>query len=678
MKKSKLVWYVLIISSIATTTKAQTTIRKFIDKANMDESVSPRVNFYQYANGGWLKNNPIPPTETRWGSFNELVSSTNQVLKGILKEAADKNATYGSNNQLVGDFFASGMDSVEIENAGITPVHNLFSEIKTVNSTRDLLSEITSLHKSGIPVAFNFSVYQDDKNSSQVIVQLSQGGLGLPDRDYYTNLLDERYENLRTEYVKHMVNMFKIFGDDNKNAKKNAEAVMRLETSLAGASMTRVERRDPNKNYHKLNMMELQKIAPMTTWKDILSDYTGQEVKEVIVRQTEFFKEFDRQLVATPVNEWKAYLKWTVIRTAAPYLHSKAVDEHFNFYGKILTGQKVMKPRADRVSMVIDNAMGEVLGRMYVSRYFKPLAKSRMLDLIKNLTTTYEERINRLDWMSDATKQKALTKLHAFIRKIGYPDVWKDYSTVHISRTSYFGNVLECNRYDFNYMVNKLGKPVNKAEWGMSAPTINAYYNPMVNEIVFPAGILQSPFFDFNADDAVNYGGIGCVIGHEMTHGFDDQGRQYDAEGNLNDWWTKDDATRFKELAYRVVEQYNSYTVLKGSMNVNGQLTLGENLADLGGINIAFEAFKKTNQAKTGEQIDGFTPEQRFFLSWAQIWRSNITDEAQAQRIVTDPHSPGIYRCNGPVSNMPEFYEAFGIQKGDPMWKKPGEQVKVW
>ncbi|MCO4294585.1 M13 family metallopeptidase [Solitalea sp. MAHUQ-68] len=677
MKKRKFVWYVLIMSSIATVSQAQTSSRKFIDRANMDESVSPRENFYQYANGGWLKNNPIPLTETRWGSFNELISNTNQILKGILKEAADKNATYGSNSQLVGDFFASGMDSLEIESAGVSPTNSLFSDIKSINTTKDLLNEITSLHKSGIDAAFNFVIYQDDKQSSQVIAQLSQGGLGLPDRDYYFNM-DDRSSNIRTEYQKHLVNMFKIFGDDKKTANKNAEAVIKLETALAGASMTRVEQRNPNKIYHKLSLAELQKITPLIFWKETLNDFTGQDIKEVLVRQPEFFKEFDRQLVATPLNEWKAYLKWNVIRAAAPYLHSIAVNENFNFYGKVLTGQKNLKPRADRVSVVVDNSMGEVLGRMYVSRYFKPEAKTRMLELIKNLTVTYEDRIKRLDWMSDETKQKALTKLHAFIRKIGYPDVWKDYSSVHISRTSYFGNVLECNKYDYNFMLDKLGKPVDKAEWGMSAPTINAYYNPVVNEIVFPAGILQSPFFDFNADDAVNYGGIGCAIGHEMTHGFDDQGRQYDAEGNLNDWWTKNDADRFKERAYKVVEQYNSYTVLNGTMNVNGQLTLGENLADFGGINIAFEAFKKTPQAMKGEMIDGFTPEQRFFLSWAQIWRANIRDEAQAQRIVTDPHSPGMYRCNGPVSNMPEFYEAFNVRQGDPMWRKPAERAVIW
>ncbi|UKJ05901.1 M13 family metallopeptidase [Solitalea lacus] len=655
---------------------AQSPSFKFIDKSNMDTLVRPGDNFYQYANGGWLKNNPIPSTETRWGSFNQLIKKTNDNLKTLLAEAAVKNASYGSNSQLGGDFYASGMDSVEIENAGITPIAKQLEAIAGISNAKELLTVISDMHKMGYSPVYTFFIYQDDKNSSQVISQLSQGGLGLPDKDYYFNA-DDRSKTIRSEYLKHLVNMFKILGDDNKTASKNAEAIMKIETTLAGASMTRVEQRDPNKIYHKMSLKDLQALTPMSNWKEILNDYTGKEISEVLVRQPNFFKEFDTQLIATSLNDWKAYLRWNVIHSAAPYLHTKAVNENFNFYGKVLTGQKVMKPREDRVAIVVDGSIGEVLGRLYVSKYFKPQAKERMLALINNLASTYEDRIKRLDWMGEQTKQKALVKLNAFIRKIGYPDNWKDYSQVHISRTAFYANVVECNKYDFKTMVEKLGKPVDKNEWMMSPPTINAYYNPTVNEIVFPAGILQFPFFDFGADDAVNYGGIGAVIGHEMTHGFDDEGRQYDAEGNLKDWWTQEDADKFKERANRVVEQYNGYTVLNG-MNVNGQLTLGENLADLGGLNIAYEAFKKTPQGKSTELIDGFTADQRFFLSWAQIWRSNIRDEALAQRIVTDPHSPGIYRCNGPLINMKEFFTAFGIKEGDSMWKAEAERIKIW
>ncbi|MNS68128.1 Neutral endopeptidase [compost metagenome] len=569
------------------------------------------------------------------------------------------------------------MDTLEIESLGISPISNELATITAISSQKDLVSAITAFHKSGYAPGYNFVIYQDDKNSSQVISQLSQGGLGLPDREYYFNT-DERSVKIRAEYVKHLVNMFKILGDDNKTANKNADAVMRLETALAEVSMTKVEQRDPNKIYRKMTVKDLNALTPMTDWKEILKDYTGKDITEVLVRQPNFLKELDKQFIATPLNEWKAYLRWNIIRTAAPYLSNKAVVENFNFYGKVLTGQKVLKPRENRVAIEIDQNLGEVLGRIYVNNHFRPEAKARMIELINNLSTTYEERIKRLDWMSDATKEKALIKLHAIIRKIGYPDKWRDYSQVHISRTAYYGNVVECRKFDFQTMIDKLGKPVDKTEWLMTTPTINAYYNPTVNEIVFPAGILQFPFFDFNADDAVNYGGIGAAIGHEMTHGFDDEGRQYDAEGNLKDWWTNDDAERFKAHAFRVEEQYSAYTVLNGTMHVNGKLTLGENLADLGGLNIAYEAFKKTPQGKNNELIDGFTPDQRFFLSWAQVWRANIRDEAQAQRIVTDPHSPGKYRCNGPVSNMPEFYKAFNVKEGDPMWRATGDRAKVW
>ncbi|AFD06445.1 M13 family metallopeptidase [Solitalea canadensis] len=677
MKRNYIVCSALIFTALTTGAQAQTQERKFIDKANMDTLTKPSDNFYEYANGGWLKNNPIPSTETRWGTFNQLIRNTNDVLKKLLEEAAAKNAAYGSNSQLAGDFYASGMDTLEIESLGISPISNELATITAISSQKDLVSAITAFHKSGYAPGYNFVIYQDDKNSSQVISQLSQGGLGLPDREYYFNT-DERSVKIRAEYVKHLVNMFKILGDDNKTANKNADAVMRLETALAEVSMTKVEQRDPNKIYRKMTVKDLNALTPMTDWKEILKDYTGKDITEVLVRQPNFLKELDKQFIATPLNEWKAYLRWNIIRTAAPYLSNKAVVENFNFYGKVLTGQKVLKPRENRVAIEIDQNLGEVLGRIYVNNHFRPEAKARMIELINNLSTTYEERIKRLDWMSDATKEKALIKLHAIIRKIGYPDKWRDYSQVHISRTAYYGNVVECRKFDFQTMIDKLGKPVDKTEWLMTTPTINAYYNPTVNEIVFPAGILQFPFFDFNADDAVNYGGIGAAIGHEMTHGFDDEGRQYDAEGNLKDWWTNDDAERFKAHAFRVEEQYSAYTVLNGTMHVNGKLTLGENLADLGGLNIAYEAFKKTPQGKNNELIDGFTPDQRFFLSWAQVWRANIRDEAQAQRIVTDPHSPGKYRCNGPVSNMPEFYKAFNVKEGDPMWRATGDRAKVW
>ncbi|WP_142601446.1 M13 family metallopeptidase [Solitalea koreensis] len=671
--------FLLGVAGISVTTLAfkQLPTRKFIDASNMDTSVSPGDNFYLYANGGWLKKNPIPASETRWGSFNELIKHNNDELQNLLQQASKSKAAMGTDEQKVGDFYTSGMDSLSIEKAGMKPISADLARIAAIKDSKGILNEVAFEHSQGNSPLFNFFVYQDDKNSSEVISQLSQGGLGLPDRDYYFKD-DDRTKNIRAEYVKYLSAMFSLIGDDAAKAQANANAVMKLETALASASMTRVELRDPNKVYHKMTIAELNAITPAINWNDLLPRMMVNGVNNVLVRQPNFYKEVNKQLSATSLADWKAYLRWNTAKNAAPFLSSSFVSENFNFYGKVLTGQKMMKPRKERVATVIDGSMGEVLGKLYVDKNFKPEAKARMMQLIENLSQTYEQRIKRLDWMSETTKDKAIAKLHAFIRKIGYPDKWKDYSSVQTSRSSYYKNVQECNRFDYNYMIHKLGKPVDKTEWGMTPPTVNAYYNPVVNEIVFPAGILQFPFFDFEADDAINYGGIGGVIGHEMTHGFDDEGRQYDAQGNLKDWWTAEDATNFNARAKMVVDQFNGYSVLNGTTHVNGQLTLGENLADLGGINIAYEAFKKTKQGQSNEKIDGFTPDQRFFLSWAQVWRANIRDEAQAQRIVTDPHSPGMYRCNGPLSNMPEFYAAFGVKEGDKMWKPEAQRAKVW
>lgn len=650
--------------------------RKFIDSANFDFSVSPGQNFYLYANGNWLKNNPIPSTESRWGSFSEITEFNYKALHELLEGLTKTNPAAGSKEQKVRDLYLSGMDSAMAEKKGYDDIKPDLARIEKIKTAADVINEVCYQHSLGDNPLFAFYAGQDDKNSAAIVPQIYQAGLGMPDRDYYLNE-DERSQKMRDAYKTHVKNMFKLIGDNDADAEKNMNAVFNLEKALATASYTRVKLRDPEANYHKLSLNDLGKNTPGMNWKDMLKRMAVTGWDTLIVGQPEFFAEVANQLKSTPVSDWKNYLRWHTAHGAAAYLSSAFVNESFSFYGKTLSGQKENKPRWKRVLNTVDGGLGELLGEMYVNKHFKGEAKTRMIGLVKNLQETYAARIQRLDWMSASTKEKALKKLNAFMLKIGYPDKWRDYSSVKIDKNSYVKNLTQIGAFEYKRMINKLGKPVDKTEWGMTPPTVNAYYNPGFNEIVFPAGILHFPFFDFNADDAINYGGIGAVIGHEMTHGFDDQGSQYDADGNLKNWWTEEDAAQFKSKTGVVINQYSSYTVLN-DVHVNGELTLGENLADLGGINIAYEAFKKTPQGKSNEKIDGFTPDQRFFLSWAQVWRNNITDQALMLRIKTDPHSPGIFRCNGPLSNMPEFYAAFGIKQGDAMWKPENERAKVW
>lgn len=677
MKKSTVLINVFALSLLANMASAQTRT-KFLDPQNMDLSVKPGDNFYKYANGTWLKNTPIPASETRWGSFNQLQEFNYNALYKILTEAAAaKNPVKGSNTQKVGDFYRSGMDSVAIEKKGFEPIKADLKRIDALTDAKSIVNEIIYLSNNGTGVLFGIFASQDAKKSTDVVPHLGNSGLGLPDRDYYLKE-DDRSKKIREEYVNHIRNMFQLIGESEAAAKTKADVIMQMETALAKATLSRVEMRDPNKRYNKLSYADLNAACPAINWKETATAMGINGYDTLIVSQPNFYKEVNNQLTTTSVDTWKAYMKWNIIRGAAPYLSSKFVKENFNFYSTVLQGQKSPKPRWKNVMTVIDGNIGELLGQMYVDQYFKPEAKARMLSLIENMSNTFADRIQRLDWMSEETKKQALYKLRAFTNKIGYPDKWKDYSAINIVSDNYIANVRSCAKWSRQENLKKLGKPVDKTEWGMTPPTVNAYYRPTNNEIVFPAGILQFPFFDFGADDAINYGGIGAVIGHEMTHGFDDSGSKFDADGNLKNWWTPQDAEQFKKRTQMVVDQYNGYTVINGTMHVNGQLTLGENLADLGGLNIAYEAFKKTPEGKSTNRIDGFTPDQRFFLSWAQVWRANITDEAQAQRILTDPHSPGEYRCNGPISNMPEFYEAFDIKEGDKLWKPEAERAKVW
>jgi putative endopeptidase len=649
--------------------------KKFIDPTNMDLAVNPGDDFYQYANGAWLKSTPIPPTESVWGSFSTLRDFNQNALKHILEEAAAKSGPKGSALQKVGDFFAAAMDTIAIEKAGLNPVKPYFERVEKITSMQGLLDEIGQMHAESMGPLFSFYANNDEKISTQFVPYLSQGGIHLPDRDYFFKT-DTRTTKIRDAYKIHIVNVFKLLGEKEDNAVKLRDVIMRFETALANASMTRTEMRDPQKLYNKMTVKEVHKLSPLIDWdkmmKKMLIHYDT-----LIVQQPKFVTAMDELLRNEKLDQWKVYLKWCVIKGAMGYLGDAFVKENFNF-SKNMTGQKQQQPRWKRASLLTDQALGDLVGQIYVAKHFTPEAKQRMTQLVENLSLTYEKRIQNLDWMSAVTKQKALGKLHSFMRKIGYPDKWQDLSSINIGRDNYWANVMAVNDFQYKDMINRIGKPVDKTRWGMTPPTVNAYYNPTMNEIVFPAGILQFPFFDNAADDAVNYGGIGAVIGHEMTHGFDDEGRQYDAEGNLKDWWTEEDGQKFDAKAKTIEEQFNNYRVLD-TVKVNGKLTLGENLADLGGINLAYDAFKTfTKQGKSNQKIDGFTPDQRFFLSWAQIWRTNIRDEALMQRVMSDPHSPGNFRCNGPITHMPEFYAAFGVKQGDKLWKIESNRTKIW
>lgn len=646
----------------------------FIDRSNMDFSVKPGDNFYLYANGGWIKKNPVPAAKTRWGSFNVLRDESSKRIRQILEDAV---ASKSPNRltRMIGNMYKSGMDSIAIEKRGFEPLRPELDKLAAITNKEEVLDAIATLRIQGLAAPlFGMYVSQDRKNVDQYIVQLSQGGTSLPDRDYYLKE-DNRSRTIRVAYRDHLEKMFSLIGENPAMAALSADAVLRMETALAKAQWSRVEMRDPQRTYNKFSVKDLSQQTPGLAWSNLLEKMKVGQADSVLVNNPSFLKTADILLSANSVNDWKSYLRWHVLRLAAPHLSSSFVQENFRMTS-ILSGQREQTPRWERVSSLIDNTLGDLLGQLYVQRFFKGEAKTRMLEMVNNLQKTFEERIKNLDWMSNATKAKALQKLNAFTKKIAYPDKWKTYEGLEIGE-NYIENLLQTSQWSYNDMVNRLGKSVDRSEWGMTPPTVNAYYSPVRNEIAFPAGILQFPFFDFAADDAIIYGGIGSVIGHEMTHGFDDSGAQYAASGNLENWWTKEDEKKFKEKATRVVEQYNAYIVLD-TLHVNGKLTLGENIADIGGLSIAYDAFTKTEQFKEGKKINGFTPAQRFFLSWAQIWRSTTLPETQAQLLLTDTHSPGMYRTNGAVVNIDGWYEAFDIKPGADMYIAPEQRIRIW
>lgn len=656
----------------------QTASKPALDTANMDKNVRPGDDFFLFANGGWLKKNPIPADESRFGAFEELRNENFNSLKELFESAAmEKNPAKGSIDQKIGDFYASGLDSVKIQKDGIAPLKPELDNIDKISNDNELLTYAAKLHTSNIYPFFVVYAGQDEKNSQMMIANFFQGGLGLPDRDFYFEK-DLRSQKIRDEYLKHLTKIFTLIGYQPENAVKSAETIMKIETGLAQSSRTRVALRDPNANYNKMSLADLQSKIPGIDWVLYFKSLGVDNPGDINLGQPEFFQNMAKMLKTVSIDDWKNYLKWNLVNTLADYLSKDFVDQNFEFYGKVLSGKVSNQPLWKRVVNTTSESLGELVGQLFVKKYFPPEAKTRMMDLVGNIKKALAEHIKGLVWMGDATKNEALAKLNKINVKIGYPNKWIDYTNLNITRDSYVLNVLNANRFQFNLDIKKIGKPVDRDEWHMTPQTVNAYYNPNLNEIVFPAAILQYPFFNINADDAVNYGAIGVIIGHEITHGFDDQGRQYDKDGNLKDWWTKEDTEKFTKQVEPLIHQYSSYAALD-TMKINGAMTLGENIADVGGLSIALTALKMSFKGKAEpSKIDGFTWLQRYFLSFAQVWRGNIRDEELMKRLKTDVHSPGKYRTNGATVNIPEFYTAFDLKPGDKYYISEDQRAKIW
>ena len=648
-----------------------------IDLANLDTTALPGTSFYQYACGGWIQAHPLTDEYSRFGSFDMLNENNREQLKGLIAElAAKKDNVPGSAAQKVGDLYNIAMDSVKLNQDGFVPIKEELIEIDGLNGKEDIYVYLAEIQKKGIRPYFMLYVGADEMNSSMNIVQTYQGGLGMGQRDYYLEN-DEQTQKIRDKYQEHVAKMFQLAGYDEATAKKAVTAVMNIETRLAQASRSQVELRDPHANYNKMEIEKLKKDFPTFNWDVYFTTSGLKDLKEVNVCQPDAMKEVTAIIDTVPLEDQKLYLKWNLIDAAAGYLSDDFVVQNFEFYGKTMSGKEEMQPRWKRAVSTVDGSLGEVVGQMYVEKYFPAAAKERMVTLVKNLQASLGERIKELEWMSEPTKEKALDKLAAFHVKIGYPDKWKDYSALEIKDDSYWANIERANLWDFNEMIAKAGKPVDKDEWLMTPQTVNAYYNPTTNEICFPAAILQPPFFDMNADDAANYGAIGVVIGHEMTHGFDDQGRQYDKEGNLKDWWTEEDAKKFDERAQVMVNFFDSIEVAPG-VHANGSLTLGENIADHGGLQVSFQAFKKAMKQTPLEVVDGFTPEQRFFLAYANVWAGNIRPEEILRLTKLDPHSLGKWRVDGALPHIGKWYEAFNITEQDSMFVPKDKRVTIW
>lgn len=646
-----------------------------IDLKAIDKSIDPCDNFYQYACGSWMKNNPIPADQSRWGRFNELIERNNDVLHGILEQAAKPSANRSATDQKIGDFYGACMDEKAIDAKGINALKPELDAIDGMKSKSDLTAVVTKIHAENGPGFFSFGSGQDFKDASQVIAQYGQDGLGLPNRDYYFKE-DAKSKETREKYVAHVTNMFKLMGEPADKADSDAKKVMEVETALAQGSLAPVDLRDPAKIYHKMTMDELGRLTPGFSFRKYLVGIGAPKIGAVNVAEPDFAKTMQQVIDKYTVDDLKTYMRWQVVHAAAALLPTDFVNENFDFYGKTLRGAKELRPRWKRCVAMVDEQLGEALGIAYVQKTFGTEGKQRMLQMVHNLETSLGRDIQELDWMTPETKQKAEEKLAGIANKIGYPDKWRDYSSVKIVPNNYMADYHATNTFELHRQLNKIGKPVDKKEWGMTPPTVNAYYDALMNDINFPAGILQPPFFVKGADDASNYGGIGAVIGHELTHGFDDEGRQFDAKGNLRDWWTPADSKAFDERVDCIAKEYDSFKV--GDEHVNGKLTLGENTADNGGARIALMAYLSSIKGKPAAdaKIDDYTPEQRFFLGFGQIWCQNLRPEAARLQVLTDPHSPGEFRVNGTVRNMPEFRKAWGCKAATPM--APENSCHVW
>lgn len=662
-------------AALALAFMADQTTLKGIDFDSIDKAVSPKDDFYHYANGNWLKNNPIPGDQSRWGSFDVLADENNKKIRRVVEEVAkDVKAPQGSLHQKLRDFYLLAMDSAKAEQQGISLIKPDLDMIGGITSKKDIAKCMANLTVKGVDNAFGFYVARDLKNSSAYVLYLSQSGLGLPDRDYYLKT-DERNVNYRKAYVEHMTNMLTMIS--YANPKQTAESILALETELAKISMSRVEMRDEEKTYNPRTYAELTKLTPSFDWDLYTRSNSIPTTGKIIVNQPGYFKSFSKIYDSVAVDTWKAYLTWHYVTTFANELNSAMVNENFNFYGKTLNGTQAMRPRWKRALGACDGSLGEVVGQIYVDKYFSPDLKVRVQGMVKNILEAYKVRISKLDWMSAETKKKALEKLSKFNTKLGYPDKWKDYSKLEVKADAYVLNVMRAEEFSYRTMIDKLGKPVDKGEWQMLPHQVNAYYEPTLNEIVFPAAIMQPPFYYPEADDATNYGSLGAVIGHEITHGFDDQGSKYDGSGNMVDWWTDNDRKLFEEKSKVLIECFNKFEALPGVF-VNGELTIGENIADLGGLSTAYQALQSSREGKASVSINGFNEEQRFFLAFGQVWKQNIKEEMLRKRILTDVHSPANFRVLGTLANMPEFYKAFEVKEGNGMYRNDKDRAKIW
>ncbi len=685
MKKPHIAWSALLVLALVSLASAQPPqsvagsalpYSPSLDVSSMDKSIDPCVDFYQYSCGGWQKKNPIPPDQVSWGVYGKLYQDNLNFLRGILEAAALTKAANGSVTQEIGDFYAACMDEPAIEKLGLGALKPELAAIVQLKSTHDLAPLVARLQLNLGGILFASGSRQDPDNSEQQIAGLSQGGLGLPDRDYYTKD-DPKSKETRERYLLHVQKIFELSGDAADVAKKNAETVMRIETALATASMTRVEGRDPYKRKNKIKLADLEQLVPDFDWPAYFRALKTPQFEIINVAPPSFFKEVNARLKEEPIENWKTYLRFHTVNSYSPYLSSAFVQENFDFGSRYMRGAKELQPRWRRCVQFTDRDLGEALGQAYVKKVFSSELKASTVDMVRRIEDAMAQRIGQLDWMSPETKEQALTKLRGIRNKIGYPDKWRDYSSVKIARNDFLGNVQRGTEFERHRNFNKIGQPVDHGEWGMTPPTVNAYYSGQMNDINFPAGVLQPPLYDAKMDDAPNYGNTGGTIGHELTHGFDDQGAKFDAKGNLRDWWTKDDKQKFEERTKCVADQYAQYAVVD-DIHINSRLTLGEDVADLGGEILAYVAWQGATKDKGLKTVDGLTPEQRFFIGFAQWDCSNEREENMRLRAMTDPHSPSKYRINGVVVNMPDFARAFACKAGQPMVNPPAKVCKVW